>query len=469
MKSKWINLAIACGIAVTFATGCASNKRQQPQPNTRDLLRNRDLVPPPFSSPDAVKGYAPAPSSPVAPGMNAAPRRATAPVAPGNVALQDSPQPTLPSDAVLFVPAADNGPAPAVTSLFQENGSSQPKLVAVTPSNKRAASSEIINRPVRPAPINPSIVKPVQPPKPGTVIQPGTASHTGTAAQPSSPAAGPAGASQRTVIVKAGDTLSGIAYQYGISWQSLAAANGLTETSKIRIGQKLVLPATALAKPRPPQTHTHKPGSKENTAAAGQTTTKTAVAKEGTHTVKAGDSLWTIAKAHHIKFSDIQAWNPSAVDKPLKIGQSIIIKAPAGAATEKAEAKPEAKIEPKKPDDKQLPKIVTPVQAAPATPAKSGTADTVIGTGLLNVTPAPAPQKAEDGAAKPKAEEENLLNHSVLEGDTLEKIALMYGANTPAEIAQKVSEIKAKNPTIQSDKDLKVGIIIRVPYTPVLP
>ena len=453
MKNKWINLAVACGIAVTFATGCASNKRQQPQPNTRDLLRNRDLVPPPFSSPDAVKGFAPAPASPVAPGMNAEPRRATVPVAPGNVALQDSPQPVLPSDTALFVPAADNGPAPAVTSLFQDSGSSQPKLVAVTPSGKRAASSEIINRPVRPTPINPAVVKPVPSPKTGTIIQPGTAAHTATPASP----AGQSSAAQRTVIVN------------GISWQSLAAANGLTETSKIRIGQKLVLPATALAKPRAPQAHTHKSDSKDKAATGQAATAKTAAAKEGTYTVKAGDSLWTIAKAHHIKFSDIQAWNPSAADKPLKIGQSIIIKAPAGAASDKAEAKPEAKAEPKKADDKQLPKIVTPVQAVPATPAKSGTADTVIGTGILNVTPAPAPQKAEDGAAKPKAAEENLLNHSVLEGDTLEKIALMYGANTPAEVAQKVNEIKAKNPTIQSDKDLKVGTIIRVPFTPVIP
>ncbi len=462
MKSKWINLAIACGIAVTFATGCANNRTRQPQPNTRDLLRNRDLVPPPFSSPDAVKGFAPAPSSPATPGMNTAPRRATAPVAPGNVAYQESPQPVLPSDAALFVPAADNGaPAPAVTSLFQDSGSAQPKLVAVTPS-KGAASSEIINRPVRPAP-TPSVVRPVGPaPKPGTIVSPGT-----SAAQPGTPAAGPAGASQRTVIVKAGDTLSGIAYQYGISWQSLASANGLTESSKIRIGQKLVLPSTALAKPRAPQTHAQKSDSKGKTA--GQTTTaKPAVAKEGTYSVKAGDSLWTIAKAHNIKFSDIQAWNPSAADKPLKIGQTIIIKAPAGASN-KAEVKPETRSENKKADDeKQLPKIVTPVQAAPAAPAKSGSADTVIGTGIINVTPAPAPQKADDGAAKPK-EEENLLNHNVQEGDTLDKIALMYGANTPAEVAQKVNEIKAKNPTIQSDKDLKVGIIIRVPYTPVLP
>ncbi|MBQ9445469.1 MAG: LysM peptidoglycan-binding domain-containing protein, partial [Victivallales bacterium] len=346
--------------------------------------------------------------------------------------------------------------------LFQDSGSAQPKLVAVTPS-KGTASSEIINRPVRPATITPSVVKPVVPsPKPGTIVSPGT-----SAAQPGTPAAGPAGASQRTVIVKAGDTLSGIAYQYGISWQSLASANGLTESSKIRIGQKLVLPSTALAKPRAPQAHTQKSDQKGKTA--GQTTAKPAVAKEGTYSVKAGDSLWTIAKAHNIKFSDIQAWNPSAADKPLKIGQTIIIKAPAGAASDKVEAKPEAKAEPKKADDKQLPKIVTPVQAAaPAAPAKSGSADTVIGTGILNVTPAPAPQKAEDGAAKPK-EEENLLNHNVQEGDTLDKIALMYGANTPAEVAQKVNEIKAKNPTIQSDKDLKVGTIIRVPYTAVLP
>jgi LysM repeat protein len=342
--------------------------------------------------------------------------------------------------------------------LFQDSGSAQPKLVAVTPS-KGTASSEIINRPVRPATITPSVVKPVVPsPKPGTIVSPGT-----SAAQSGTPAAGPAGASQRTVIVKAGDTLSGIAYQYGISWQSLASANGLTESSKIRIGQKLVLPSTALAKPRAPQAHTQKSDQKGK-AAAGQTTAKPAVAKEGTYSVKAGDSLWTIAKAHNIKFSDIQAWNPSAADKPLKIGQTIIIKAPAGAASEKVETKPEAKAEPKKADDKQLPKVVTPV---PAAPAKSGT-DTVIGTGILNVTPAPAPQKTEDGAAKPK-EEENLLNHNVQEGDTLDKIALMYGANTPAEVAQKVNEIKAKNPTIQSDKDLKVGIIIRVPFTPVTP
>ncbi len=452
MKSKWINLAIACGVAVTFVTGCASNKRQQPQPNTRDLLRNRDLVPPPFSSPDAVKGFAPAPSAPAAPGMQMnQPRRAASPVAPGNVAAQESIQPIIPNDT-LFVPAPDNGPAPAVPSAFDNT---QPKLGSIGATDSKNTTPQIINRPVRPAIITPSVI---QPPASGSSKSSSVSPKPGTTAPAST-------AGQRTVVVKAGDTLSGIAYQYGITWQSLASANGITDSSKIRIGQKLVLPSNALAKPRAPQAKTSQ--ASQTAKPAGQSSKTAASPKDGTHIVKAGDSLWTIAKAHQIKFSDIQAWNPSAVDKPLKIGQVIIIKAPAGASN-KTEAKPEAKAEPKKLDEKQLPKIVTPVQTVPAAPAKSGSADTVIGTGIINVTPAPATQKTDDGAAKPK-EEENLLNHNVQEGDTLDKIALMYGANTPAEVAQKVNEIKAKNPTIQSDKDLKVGIIIRVPYTPVLP
>ncbi|MBO7533469.1 MAG: LysM peptidoglycan-binding domain-containing protein [Victivallales bacterium] len=460
MKNKWINLAIACGVAVTFATGCAT-KRQQPQPNTRDLLRNRDLVPPPFSSPDAVKGFAPAPSSPAAPGMPMPqPRRASSPVAPGNVAAQDSLQPAIPNDT-LFVPAADNGPAPAVTSLF---GNGQPQLVAVTSDSKTATTPQIINRPVRPAIITPSVIQPpAGSPKAGTATAHSASPATGHSASPA-PAAGGA---QRTVVVKAGDTLSGIAYQYGITTQSLANANNITDPSKIRIGQKLVLPSTALAKPRAPQAKSSK-ATATTTKGAGQTASATAAAaapKDGTHIVKAGDSLWTIAKAHHIKFNDIQAWNPSAVDKPLKIGQVIIIKAPAG-ASDKQDIKPEEKkADEKKADDKQS-KVVTPVQPVlpqPVAPTKAAAGSVVIGP--IPTTPEPA--KADTPA--PKAEAESILNHTVQDGDTLDKIALMYGAVTPAEVAQKVNDIKAKNPTIQSDKDLKVGIIIRVPFTPVTP
>ena len=153
------------------------------------------------------------------------------------------------------------------------------------------------------------------------------------------------------------------------------------------------------------------------------------------------------------------------MDKPLKIGQVIIIKAPAGASN-KQDAKPEEKkAEEKKADEKQS-KVVTPVQPVlpqPVAPTKATAGSVVIGP----IPTTPEPPKADTPA--PKAEAESILNHTVQDGDTLEKIALMYGANTPAEAAQKVNDIKAKNPTIQSDKDLKVGTIIRVPFTPVTP
>ncbi len=60
-----------------------------------------------------------------------------------------------------------------------------------------------------------------------------------------------------TYRVQEGDTLSTIAARYGITWQELAAANGLNAQSVLRIGQELVIPLpgaalipTATARPR---------------------------------------------------------------------------------------------------------------------------------------------------------------------------------------------------------------------------
>ncbi|MEM7034804.1 MAG: LysM peptidoglycan-binding domain-containing protein, partial [Chloroflexota bacterium] len=43
-------------------------------------------------------------------------------------------------------------------------------------------------------------------------------------------------------IVQAGDTISGIAYHYGISQKALIQANHLTDASWISVGQKLAIP-----------------------------------------------------------------------------------------------------------------------------------------------------------------------------------------------------------------------------------
>ncbi len=69
--------------------------------------------------------------------------------------------------------------------------------------------------------------------------------------------------SRVTYRVQAGDTLSTIAARYGITWQELAAANGLSSGAVLRIGQELIIPlpgaavpptATPTARPRPTAT-----------------------------------------------------------------------------------------------------------------------------------------------------------------------------------------------------------------------
>ncbi len=56
------------------------------------------------------------------------------------------------------------------------------------------------------------------------------------------PDASPAPAGAKTYTIKRGDTLSGVAGSYGITWQALAELNGITDPGRLRIGQVLQLP-----------------------------------------------------------------------------------------------------------------------------------------------------------------------------------------------------------------------------------
>jgi LysM repeat protein len=43
-------------------------------------------------------------------------------------------------------------------------------------------------------------------------------------------------------VVQPGDNLQRLGQQYGVAWQAIAAANGLSETAFLQIGQQLVIP-----------------------------------------------------------------------------------------------------------------------------------------------------------------------------------------------------------------------------------
>ncbi len=123
------------------------------------------------------------------------------------------------------------------------------------------------------------------------------ASDTGSGGE-TAPAAESAG-DAFTHVVKAGETLSGIAQQYGVSPASLASANNIGVGDVIRIGQELVIPGL----------------SRQAALEAGATR----------HTVAAGESLSTIAQQYGVSTTALMAFNDITDPNKILVGQVLLI------------------------------------------------------------------------------------------------------------------------------------------------
>lgn len=132
----------------------------------------------------------------------------------------------------------------------------------------------------------------------------------------------------KTYVVKKGDTLGKIAKSQGTTQTELSKANHLTKTSVLKIGQKLTIPAKAEVAPT--QVTSAMPMDAGVPPAA-------APVAGNSYAVKAGDSLWKIAKANGISVTALKQANNLASDA-LKIGQKLTIPA----ATQVASAAPAA-------------------------------------------------------------------------------------------------------------------------------
>lgn len=132
-----------------------------------------------------------------------------------------------------------------------------------TETSEVSALSEELNTP---APTGQATVSPTElptaTPTPEPTFTP-TATPTVTPLPPTATptATKPVASGTTTYRVQSGDTLSSIAARFGIAWEALAAANGLTSRSVLRIGQELIVPAagaplppTATPLPRPTAT-----------------------------------------------------------------------------------------------------------------------------------------------------------------------------------------------------------------------
>ncbi|HAS6241663.1 TPA: LysM peptidoglycan-binding domain-containing protein [Vibrio vulnificus] len=115
--------------------------------------------------------------------------------------------------------------------------------------------------------------------------------------------------------VRSGDTLSVLAEKHNTTSEVIRTANSLSGNN-IRVGQYLLIP-------------TSQKDASAYTLSAANRLAKTQATARGkyklTHTVKAGESLWSIAKANKVDHQALAKWNGMGPRDTLRVGQDLVI------------------------------------------------------------------------------------------------------------------------------------------------
>jgi LysM repeat protein len=130
----------------------------------------------------------------------------------------------------------------------------------------------------------------------------------------------PEAAGSEYVVVK-GDSLAKIAKNKHVTLKALEAANLGVVPTKLKVGQKLTIPAGAAVAPVSGGT------------AAGTEMTGAPSGGGETYVVKSGDTLTKIAKAHGVSLKALEAANPNVDPSHIKVGHKLQIPAKVEAAT----------------------------------------------------------------------------------------------------------------------------------------
>lgn len=109
-------------------------------------------------------------------------------------------------------------------------------------------------------------------------------------------------------VIQKGDTLYSLSREYGVSVSDLCAHNGISNSSKIVLGQKIKIP--------------QKNASKSSNQSA-----------SATYLVQAGDTLFSIARAYNTTVDEIRRANNMTEKSLLKSGSRIIIPSNANNST----------------------------------------------------------------------------------------------------------------------------------------
>lgn len=112
--------------------------------------------------------------------------------------------------------------------------------------------------------------------------------------------------------IKSGDTLSGIAKQYGVSVSALRQTNKLS-SSRIRAGKSLLIPLS--------EASARKHKATQGVAVSGESSGQSKVS----HKVIAGETLWSIAKRYKVNLDQLMSWNNMQHGDVLSLNQILTV------------------------------------------------------------------------------------------------------------------------------------------------
>jgi LysM repeat protein len=121
-----------------------------------------------------------------------------------------------------------------------------------------------------------------------------------------------------THVVADGDTLSGIASQYGVTVEAIMAANNITDPAGLSVGQELTIPAAEGAEPTAPPVAAASPTASASTPGA---------SGDCTYTVASGDVADSIAGDLGVTVEELAALNNTTVDdlRSLSVGDVLTV------------------------------------------------------------------------------------------------------------------------------------------------
>jgi membrane-bound lytic murein transglycosylase D len=115
-------------------------------------------------------------------------------------------------------------------------------------------------------------------------------------------------------VVRSGETLSEIGQRYGVSVRLLRAANDNVHPKRLRVGRRLVVPVSPAARSRTASGYAPKPSPP--------------IPGARYHTVRRGESLWSIAQRYGVTISDLSRWNDMDRNGVLRVGARLAVAPP---------------------------------------------------------------------------------------------------------------------------------------------